>query len=155
VTKLEEHLGIVGRGKDAAMAKATVVKISDAPVFERGDGVLTTLLVGKGNAVGTVFTSGLTRFPPGRSAPMHSHNCGEQVILLEGEGAVEVDGKVTRLERYDTTYIPANVPHRFHATGDAPMLIMWIYGADHVTRTFTETGKTVEHLSGGDTVRPA
>jgi hypothetical protein len=35
------------------------------------------------------------------------------------------------------------------------MLIMWIYGADHVTRTFTASGMTVEHLSGGDTVRPA
>jgi quercetin dioxygenase-like cupin family protein len=136
------------------MANATVIRIEDAPVFQRGDGVVTTLLVGKGNAEGTVFTSGLTRFPPGRSAPLHSHNCGEQVILLEGEGEVEVDGEVTRLKRYDTTYIPADKPHRFHAVGDAPMLIMWIYGADHVTRTFTETGRTVEHLSGGDTVRP-
>ena len=123
-------------------------------MFQRGDGVFTTLLVGKDNAEGSLFTSGLTRFPPGRSAPLHSHNCGEQVILLEGEGEVEVDGKVTRLGRYDTTHIPAATPHRFYATGDAPMLIMWIYGADHVTRTFTETGKTVEHLSSGDTVRP-
>jgi quercetin dioxygenase-like cupin family protein len=134
---------------------ATIVRIEDAPVFERGDGVVTTLLVGKGNAAGTVFTSGLTRFPPGRSAPRHSHNSGEQVILLEGEGEVEVDGAVTRLKRYDTTYIPADTPHRFYATGDAPMLIMWIYGADHVTRTFTDTGQTVDHLSRGDTVRPA
>lgn len=136
------------------MAKATIVRIEDAPTFQRGDGVVTTLLVGKGNAEGTVFTSGLTRFPPGRSAPLHSHNCGEQVILLEGEGEVEVDGEVTRLKRYDTIYIPADKPHRFYAVGDAPMLIMWIYGADHVTRTFTETGRTVEHLSGGDTGRP-
>lgn len=137
------------------MTKATIVRIEDAPVFQRGDGVVTTLLVGKGNAEGAVFTSGLTRFPPGRSAPLHSHNCGEQVILLEGEGEVEIDGEVTRLKRYDSTYIPAGKPHRFYAVGDAPMLIMWIYGADHVTRTFTETGKTVEHLSGADTVRPA
>jgi len=122
--------------------------------FQRGDGVITTLLVGKGNAAGAGFTSGLTRFPPGGSAPLHAHNCGEQVILLEGEGEVEVDGEVTPLKRYDTTYVSAGTPHRFHATGEAPMLIMWIYGADHVTRTFTETGRTVEHLSGADTVRP-
>jgi quercetin dioxygenase-like cupin family protein len=122
------------------MASATIVKIEDAPVFQRGDGVLTTLLVGKGNAAGTVFTSGLTRFPPGRSAPLHSHNCGEQVILLEGEGEVEVDGEITRLKRYDTTYFPGDTPHRFYASVAAPMLNMWMYGSYLVTRSFSACG---------------
>ena len=134
---------------------ASILKIDSIPQFQRGDGVITTLLVGVERAPDTVFTSGLTSFPAGRSAPMHSHNCGEQVTLLEGEGEVEVDGQKTRLSRYDTTYIPAGKSHRFNNTGTTPLVILWIYGARQVTRTFTETGKTVDHLSPGDKVTPA
>ena len=99
------------------MATASIIKIASIPTFQRGDGVITTLLVGADRAPDTVFTSGLTSFPPGRRAPMHSHNCGEQVTVMEGEGEVVVDGHATRVGRYDTSYIPAGKSHCFNNVG--------------------------------------
>ena len=132
------------------MSRSTIVKIDQAPKVERGNGIVTRPLIMKNNTENNQFTTGITRFPPGEGAPMHSHNCDEQVTILEGEGEAEIDGEVTRLVRHDTTYIPAGVPHRFHNTGAGPMAILWIYGSNQVTRTFTATGETVEHLSSAD-----
>lgn len=134
------------------MDDATIIKYQDVDGFRRGNGVLTRLLVGRKNAESTVFTSGTTVFPAGCSAPMHSHNCSEQVTILEGEAECVVDGASTLLGPYDTTFIPAEKPHRFVNTGTGDLTILWIYGAREVTRTFTETGETVAHLAVGDQV---
>jgi len=120
--------------------------------FSRGDGVETRLMVGKGNAETTPFTTGTTRFPPGCGAPLHSHNCAEQVTILQGSAEAMIDGRKVHLGAMDTSFVPAEAPHYFRNAGADDLVILWIYGARDVTRTFTETGKTVAHMSPRDQV---
>ncbi len=135
------------------MTKATIARIGDSPVHARGDGVETRLLIGRENSEAAMLTSGLTRFPSGRKVPFHFHNCDEQVTVIEGAALVEIEGEEpVAVGRLDTTYIPAGKSHRFVNTGDGALEILWVYTTDHVTRTFTETGETVDHLSPGDRV---
>ncbi|MDP1534871.1 MAG: cupin domain-containing protein [Rubrivivax sp.] len=134
------------------MSAPTVLQARDVQPFQRGDGVITTPLITPESRPGAAFTTGLTSFPVGRAAPMHSHNCDEQVTILEGQAEVVLEDRRLLLGPMDTTYIPANHSHCFNNVGEGRLVILWIYASDHVTRTFSATGQTVEHLSQGDKV---
>ena len=128
----------------------TVIKVESVGVLSRGSGILTTPLVTRTSVDGAKIVTGISSYPRGEGAPLHHHNCDEQVTLLSGVGEVEVEGVVTPLVPHDSTYVEAGIQHAFRNTGSEPMVILWIYPADRVTRTFAETGETVEHLSEQD-----
>lgn len=64
-------------------------------------------------------------------------------MLLEGNAIVEIDGERHAIKAQDTTFIPANLPHRFiNASDTEPMKILWIYANVDATRTIVATGDT-------------
>ncbi len=127
------------------MAEPRVFKIAEQKPVDRGSGIRSIPLAGAHCGSSTVST-GITIFPPGGAIKLHVHNTDESVTLLEGQGECEVDGKRTRVEPFDTTYVPAGVEHRFINVGSGEMKILWVYPSVEVTRTFVETGQTIGHL---------
>jgi quercetin dioxygenase-like cupin family protein len=129
----------------------TIIKFDEIEVLDRGGAVKTWPLITTETSGGeNDLATGISVYPVGAGAPVHSHNCDEQVLILDGEGFVEVDGAQTQLKKFDTAYVKAGNFHRYENTGDTPMRILWIYPQAHVTRTFFDTGETVEHLTEAD-----
>jgi putative monooxygenase len=91
------------------------------------------------------LNSGLLRFEPGAGVRLHFHNVEEQVTVVEGEAVAIVDGERHVLHPFDTTYVPAGVPHHFMNESAAPMTIHCTYGGTSIEQTFPETGEVRRH----------
>jgi HTH-type transcriptional repressor of puuD len=123
---------------------------SDVEPFDRGNGVATIPYVGKWNCQDNKITTGQTSFQPGTGLLLHSHNCEESVLILEGEAVAQINDDTFDLKVGQATWVPAGVPHRFYNRGDGLMRIYWAYGGRDVTRTIIATAETFEHLSTSD-----
>ncbi|HVC01820.1 MAG TPA: cupin domain-containing protein [Steroidobacteraceae bacterium] len=122
--------------------KAAVLRPAEMKTYDRGGGAGTTPLVGASIGA-TAFINGITAFEPGAAIPYHSHNCEESVLVLEGDGVLDIGGEEIALRALDTTWIPPQVSHRFrNASNTRPLRIFWTYARMDATRTMTATGAT-------------
>jgi quercetin dioxygenase-like cupin family protein len=122
-----------------------VFKIKEMTPIDRGPGLRGWPLVSGENG-SQLLTTGITEFQVGAGLALHTHNCEEQVTILEGDALAEINGATYELTAPDTTFISLGLPHRFINRGDRPMKILWVYTSTKVTRTFVATGQTENYL---------
>lgn len=83
---------------------------------------------------------GLATFAPGAWLPCHTHNCEESITILEGAAYCDVAGKRFKLGPYDTSHVPAGIPHRFvNGSREEKMVMLWVYAAADVERIIQDT----------------
>lgn len=129
-------------GRPAPAAQPAILRPAELPAADRGGGNTTIPLVTP--RVGSrQMLNGITVIAPGKAIGLHAHNCEESVIVLAGQGVVELDGTDHPVGTFDTTWVPAGVPHRFKNTSEAePLRIFWTYASPLATRTLIATGET-------------
>jgi putative monooxygenase len=137
-----------GVDKEAMVGKFAVLLSGSREWEERGGGVRSMKLIGHEQGSST-FATGITELEPGAAVPMHYHNCGESVTVLEGVGTLELPGDELRtLHPLDSTWVDGGVAHRFLNSGVETLRILWIYASLHPTRTLLSAGVEVE-IGGG------
>jgi len=118
-----------------------VLRPDELPSKNRGGGARTVPLVTYARGA-TTFLNGTTIFGPGAQIGHHSHNVVESVMVIAGNAVVDIDGERTELTTFDTTFVPANVPHHFENASDTEeMRILWTYASVDATRTLTGSGE--------------
>jgi quercetin dioxygenase-like cupin family protein/heme-degrading monooxygenase HmoA len=122
--------------------KPTIFRPLELSSVDRGNGARTIPFV-TARTGSQKFLNGMTIFNPGAAIAHHTHNVAESVMVVAGNAIVNIDGHEHLLSTFDTTYVPANIPHHFrNASTEQEMRIFWTYGSIDSTRTIVETGLT-------------
>lgn len=130
-----------------------ILRPEELPAKNRGGGASTIPLVTYPRGA-TAFLNGMTIFEPGAQIGHHSHNVVESVVVIEGTAIIDIDGTRSQLSTFDTTFVPANIPHHFENASDSePMRIIWTYASVDSTRTLVESGE-YGRIDGESTTQP-
>lgn len=112
-------------------------KYKEIKPFELDDGVLFHEMMMEDMGPKTL-TVGLATFEPGKGLPCHIHNVEEIVTILKGTAFIDVEGVRSKGVAYDTSFIPANIPHRFvNASDTEELVILW---------TYSQINEDIEHV---------
>jgi mannose-6-phosphate isomerase-like protein (cupin superfamily) len=74
-------------------------------------------------------------------APAHGHVYDEVIYVVEGEGAVHLDGQVTPISAGSCIHLPPRIAHTLENHGPGPMRVLGVFhpAGDPAGRAFEET----------------
>ena len=109
-----------------------------APASDSPPGVALRVFVSGVYGASGVST-GTATFEPFAELPYHDHECSEAITLLEGKGAVLVDGRVYELGVFDCIHVPAGVSHSVrNESHDTRLVAHWAFATSEPSRRFVE-----------------
>ena len=88
----------------------------------------------------TDLTQFLGVIDPSR-VPAHGHVYDEVIYVVEGEGALHLDGKTTPVSTGSCIHLPPRIPHTLENHGPGPMRVLGVFhpAGDPAGRAFEET----------------
>ncbi len=81
--------------------------------------------------------------PPGGGPPPHRHDFEEMFTVLDGELEVTFRGETITARTGETINVPANAPHAFSNTTDAPSRLLCLCAPSGQEEFFTLVGQPV------------
>ena len=123
--------------------------LRDASVVEIERGVVFRPLVGAHNQARRL-TTGTVTFEPGAKLSYHTHPFSEGVTLLEGQAAMEVQGRRYPLQPLDHVCIPRELPHCvLNLQDDRPAVFHIAMPTAEPTRTLVDGTVRVQMMPDG------
>ncbi len=113
--------------------KVSIVRASELTADNSDPGVQALRLVTAAQGAKTM-TAGVATFEPGAVILWHTHPCEETVIIIDGKATAHIEERRIPLQKYDTTIMPPNVPHRFSNDSDSTATIAYFYPMGDATR---------------------
>jgi quercetin dioxygenase-like cupin family protein len=80
---------------------------------------------------------------PGGATPPHRHDCEEVVVVLAGNGELQIDGQVVAFGPDSTLVIPPDAPHRIVNTSADPLVTLAVFSVSPVEVRFPD-GERIE-----------
>lgn len=111
------------------MSKVVVVSSGKGERVDLADNSWSLQIVNANTAGSTRAMIGISRFAPGFCSDPMVHEEEEMCYVLQGQGCLHVGEERVEYGAGDAVFIPVNVPHAVHNTGQEDLLMIFAFSS--------------------------
>ncbi|HET8679777.1 MAG TPA: dimethylsulfonioproprionate lyase family protein [bacterium] len=114
------------------------LQIADVAAREFPAGRATRVFAGISGLPAKRFVVGESTIFPRGAVPAHHHSNEEIYVILQGEGQMTVGDETFPVSAGSAVYLPPNIPHELHNTGEGNLVTIFVYAPATVVSHWAE-----------------